>query len=52
MDRAQVLQATKNDKKMDAGAIRFILLAQVGDAVIDKTVTMEEMAAGLQAIGL
>ena len=52
LDRAQVLQATKNDKKMDAGAIRFILLAQVGDAVIDKTVTMEEMAAGLQAIGL
>ena len=52
LDRMQVLDATRNDKKMDGGAIRFILLAQIGDAVIDKTVTMEEMEHGLQAVGL
>lgn len=47
-----VLAATKNDKKMEAGSIRFILIREMGDAVIDRTVTMEEMKAALQAIGL
>lgn len=42
-----VLAATKADKKMDAGAIRFILLKKIGKAYVDATVTDEEL---LQAI--
>ncbi len=42
-----VLDATKMDKKMDSGKIKFILLHAIGEAYIDRTVTDEEM---LQAI--
>ncbi len=49
-DADAVLAATKNDKKMDGGKIRFILLRSVGDAVIDKTVTDDEMRAALNTI--
>lgn len=38
-----ILAATKNDKKMDSGAIRFILLRQIGDAYIDRTVSDQEL---------
>ena len=38
-----VVAATKKDKKMDAGKIRFILLKKLGHAYIDLTVTDEEM---------
>lgn len=43
-----ILRATKSDKKMENGHIRFILLSGIGHAVIDRTVTDEEilMAAG------
>ena len=41
------MKTTKSDKKMDSGTIRFILLKQIGDAFVDKTVTEEEMAQGL-----
>ena len=36
----------KSDKKMDSGVIKFILLREVGDAVIDKTLSEEEIRAG------
>lgn len=49
-DPEKVLEATRHDKKMDAGAIRFILLRQIGDAVIDSTVTLEEMGRALKLI--
>ncbi len=51
IDVQAVLDAARNDKKMDAGQIRFILLHSVGDAYIDRTVTEEEMRAGLAEIG-
>ena len=38
-----VVATTKSDKKMDAGQIKFVLLKEVGHAVIDKTVTDEEL---------
>ncbi|MDD4371221.1 MAG: 3-dehydroquinate synthase [Anaerostipes sp.] len=38
-----VVQATKSDKKMEGNIIKFILLHQVGDAYIDRTVTDDEM---------
>ncbi len=50
LDADAVLAATKNDKKMDGGRIRFILLHSIGDAVIDRTVTEEEMRAALETI--
>ncbi|HJC47712.1 MAG TPA: 3-dehydroquinate synthase [Candidatus Lachnoclostridium pullistercoris] len=45
-----VIRATKNDKKMDGGTVKFILLERVGDAYVDRTVTEEEMRAGLSFI--
>lgn len=45
-----ILAATKSDKKMEAGVVKFILLDEIGHAFIDRTVTDEEMALGLTAI--
>lgn len=38
-----ILEGTKNDKKMEAGSIHFILLQGIGKGYIDNTVTDEEM---------
>lgn len=46
----EIIRTTKNDKKMDSGRIRFILLDQIGKAYIDKTVTESEMEEGLHCI--
>ena len=45
-----IIAATKNDKKMEAGVIKFILLDQLGHAYIDRTVTDEEMEQALSSI--
>lgn len=45
-----VIAATKNDKKMEAGVIKFILLDRIGHAYIDCTVTEEEMERALAHI--
>lgn len=50
LSRSDVIAATKNDKKMEAGVIKFILLERVGHAYIDRTVTEEEMARALSSI--
>lgn len=50
LDPEEVIAATKNDKKMEAGVIKFILLDRVGHAYIDRTVTKEEMERALAAI--
>ncbi len=47
LDTDRVLAATKHDKKMDAGVIKFILLKQAGEAYIDRTVTLDEMRRAL-----
>lgn len=47
LDPAQIVKATKNDKKMDSGTIKFILLKCVGDAYVDRTVSDEEMMESL-----
>ncbi len=46
----QILKLTKSDKKMSAGKIRFILLKKIGKAVIDSTVTDEEILAAINEI--
>lgn len=38
-----IVEATRKDKKMDAGKIRFILLKKLGKAYIDTDVTDQEM---------
>ncbi len=50
VDPQQVIDATKNDKKMDGGRIRFILLKEIGQAVIDSQVTEEAMKKGLSMV--
>ena len=39
----EIIIASKNDKKMENGMIKFILLKNIGNAYIDKTVTDAEM---------
>lgn len=46
----EIIALTKADKKMEHGKIKFILLKKIGKAVIDNTVTEEEMQAALQEI--
>ena len=38
-----ILQISKSDKKMEAGKIKFVLLYEIGNAYVDKTVTDEEL---------
>lgn len=46
----EIVQLTKADKKMEAGKIKFVLLKKIGKAVIDKTVTEEEILAAVKEI--
>ncbi len=50
LDTQAILELTKSDKKMEAGQIKFVLLKKVGKAVIDKTVTDEEILNALEEI--
>ncbi len=50
IDAQEVLRLTKSDKKAEAGTVKFILLNRVGQAVIDKTVTDEEILAAVNEI--
>lgn len=46
----EILKLTKSDKKASAGTIKFILLSKIGKAVIDETVTDEEILAAVNEI--
>ena len=50
IDTEEVLRLTKSDKKMEAGQIKFILLKKVGKAVIDTTVTDEDILNAIKEI--
>ena len=50
IDPEEIVKLTKNDKKMQAGKIKFVLLDRIGKAVIDDTVTEEEMLAAIKEI--
>lgn len=50
LDAEQVLAATKSDKKMEAGAIKFVLLKKMGEAFVNKEVTEEELLGAIQYI--
>lgn len=46
----EILRLTKADKKMESGKIRFVLLKKIGKAVIDNSVTDEEILAAINEI--
>ena len=50
IDPEEVLRLTKSDKKAQGGVLRFILLERIGKAVIDTTVTDEEILAAVREI--
>ena len=50
LSKEAVILASKNDKKMDSGVIKFILLKEIGCAYVDRTVTEAEMSAALDFI--
>lgn len=49
-DEDKVLEYTKNDKKMELGQIKFILLQDIGQAYIDKSIQVEDMKEALRSI--
>ena len=50
IDAHEILRLTKSDKKMESGKIKFVLLKKIGKAVIDTTVTDEEILAAIEEI--
>ena len=50
VDVEEVLAYTKSDKKMENNQIKFILLKKIGKAVIDHTVTDDEIREALKEI--
>ena len=50
IDPEEILRLTKSDKKMSGGKIRFVLLKKIGKAVIDNTVTDEEILSAVNEI--
>ncbi len=42
-----ILSATKSDKKMEGGAVKFILIDGIGHAVVDRSITDADMRAAL-----
>lgn len=47
----EIIRVSKSDKKMDGEYINFILLKEVGHAIMDKSVTEDEMRDALHYIG-
>lgn len=45
-----ILAATKKDKKMSQGSIKFVLLQKMGTAIVDTSLTDEEILSGIQYI--
>lgn len=43
LDAEEILRLTKSDKKMSSGHIKFILLKKIGKAIIDETVTDQDI---------
>lgn len=50
IDPEEILRLTKSDKKMESGKIKFVLLKKIGKAVLDNTVTDEELLAAINEI--
>jgi len=47
----EIVAVSKNDKKMEQGKIKFVLLQETGQAYVDRTVSDKEMEEALCQIG-
>lgn len=43
----EIIQATKSDKKMEGGNIKFVLLNGIGNAIVDRSISDEDMKDAL-----
>ena len=50
IDPEEIVKLTKSDKKMEEGKIKFVLLKKVGKAVIDTSVTDEDILNAVKEI--
>ena len=50
MNPDEIIKNTKSDKKMDKGVVKFILLDGLGNGIIVKDITDDEMLHGLSVI--
>lgn len=50
LDEAAVLAATRKDKKMEHGQVKFVLMKGIGSSFIDHTVSDEELLGGIREI--
>ena len=50
LDPEEILRLTKSDKKVEGDSIKFILLKKVGKALIDRTVTDEDIRNAISEI--
>ena len=50
IDIDDILAATVNDKKMEAGKVKFVIIKEIGYADIDKSVDLIDMKEGLEAV--
>lgn len=50
IDPQEILRLTKSDKKVEGDSIKFVLLKKVGKAVIDRTVTDDDILNALAEI--
>lgn len=50
IDPEEILRLTKSDKKMEGNTIKFVLLKKVGKAVIDRTVTDQDILNAIAEI--
>ena len=50
VDPKDILKYTRSDKKMAGDKIRFILLSRIGNALIDETVTDQDILDAVNAI--
>lgn len=46
----EILNATKSDKKMESGRIKFVLMDTVGHAVVDTSISDEELLSAINAV--
>ncbi len=50
LEAAEIVVATKNDKKMDSGKIKFILLKEIGNAYINRELSDEQIMLATQEV--
>lgn len=49
LDSSDILSATKSDKKMDGGKVKFILLKSIGNAFIERELSDQDILDGIGA---